>query len=73
MLIFFGIRCDILCSFISFRGKTTYYVACTKKAKNILYVVVLQPQNLSFAGATFFFRKLVYQHKMSRYTCKILV
>jgi hypothetical protein len=47
-------------------------VACTKKRKNILYLVVLEHQHLSFLHEThkniFFFQKLICEHRMSRYT-----
>jgi hypothetical protein len=70
-----GVYVDILCSYINFCGKKIYYVACIKRQKNILYVVVLEHQKLSFLHEIqkifFFSQKLLCDHTMPRYTCKI--
>jgi hypothetical protein len=55
-----GVHADILYLYTHFRGETKFYVAYIKKTKNILYVVVLEHQNLSFLYEThkiFFFTK----------------
>jgi hypothetical protein len=48
-----GVHADILYLYTHFRGETKFYVACIKKTKkNVLCVVVLEHQNLSFLHET---------------------
>jgi hypothetical protein len=46
------VHLDILCSYITFWGKRTFYVVCVKKTKNVSWIVMFEREKLSFLYGT---------------------